>query len=406
MLASTPTATAWRLTLLLLTTTLGVLLLGHAAGPVAADAATARATTLSLSASPDAIVHGSVSTLTARLSRSGTTQRVAGQPVRFDARRLGTTEWARVGAGTTDANGRAVLRAYPKRHTEYRAVFAGTTDWAASRSKARTVRVAVAVSSTLEKSPIWLGRSTHLSGAVAPAHPGQEVLLQRRFSDGWRIIDQQSLRSDSTYRFKIRPTKRGAPTYRVVKRADADHDKGASRARELRVRGYAFPVVPASAASYPRDHHDYPATDIFAPCGTSVVSPTAGVVHEVNRVDTWDPKVNAGATRGGLSVSIIGTDGVRYYGSHFQRIESAIQPGVKVAARQLLGTVGRTGSARDTPCHLHFGISPPCGTGDWQVRRGVVWPWPYLDDWKAGRDRSPRAAVDAWEAANRSKCPR
>jgi peptidoglycan LD-endopeptidase LytH len=351
-------------------------------------------------------VYGQSTTLTAKLSRAGTTERVAGQRVRFDERRSGTTTWSRIGAATTNSNGRAVLTATPKRHMEYRAVFGGTADWEASRSKARTVRVAVAVSSTLEASPIWLGRASHLSGAVRPAHPGQNVSLQRRTSDGWKTIDEQALTAESTYRFRIKPTKGGTTTYRVVKRADADHDRGVSARRSLTVRAYAFPVKPASAASYPRAHHDYPATDIFAPCGTSVVSPTAGTVHEVSRVDTWDPAVNSGPTRGGLSVSIIGRDGVRYYGSHFQRIESGIEPGAKVAARQLLGTVGRTGSARNTPCHLHFGISPPCGTGDWQVRRGVVWPWSYLDAWKGGTDRSPRAAVDAWEAANPSRCPR
>jgi peptidoglycan LD-endopeptidase LytH len=168
---------------------------------------------------------------------------------------------------------------------------------------------------------------------------------------------------------------------------------------------YVFPVTPVSKASYGRDHHDYPATDIFAPCGTAVVSPTLGVVHEVSYKDTWDPAVNDGATRGGLSISIIGDDGVRYYGSHFQQITAGIKPGVRVKAGQSLGTVGKTGSARPTPCHLHFGISPPCGTGDWEVRRGVVAPWPYLDAWKAGDHLSPVRAVQRWASANPRLCP-
>jgi peptidoglycan LD-endopeptidase LytH len=167
---------------------------------------------------------------------------------------------------------------------------------------------------------------------------------------------------------------------------------------------YTFPVQPPSAASYGRDHHDYPATDIFAACGTRVVSPTAGVVLEVSRTDRWDPAVNDGATRGGLSVTVFGDDGVRYYGSHYATIARSIEPGVRVTAGQTLGTVGRTGSARPTPCHLHFGVSPPCGFGDWEVRRGVVWTWPYLDSWKAGGSRSPAAEVAAWRAANPTRC--
>jgi peptidoglycan LD-endopeptidase LytH len=167
---------------------------------------------------------------------------------------------------------------------------------------------------------------------------------------------------------------------------------------------YVFPVRPASAASYGRDHHDYPATDIFAACGTAVVSPTSGVVLEVSRRDRWDPAVNDGATRGGLSVTVFGDDGVRYYGSHYASIRSGIEPGVRVTAGQELGTVGRTGSARPTPCHLHFGISPPCGFGDWQVRRGVIATWPYLDAWKAGTPRSPAAEVAAWRSADTTRC--
>jgi peptidoglycan LD-endopeptidase LytH len=168
---------------------------------------------------------------------------------------------------------------------------------------------------------------------------------------------------------------------------------------------YVFPVQPASAASYGRDHHDYPATDLFAACGTTVVAPTAGVVDEVSRTDRWDPAVDDGATRGGLSVSIVGDDGVRYYGSHHQTIRSEIEPGVRVRAGQTLGTVGRTGSARDTPCHLHFGISPPCGQGDWQVRRGVIATWPYLDAWRTGTARSPAREVSAWRETNLERCP-
>ena len=54
----------------------------------------------------------------------------------------------------------------------------------------------------------------------------------------------------------------------------------------------------------------YAATDILAKKGCKVVSPTAGVIDEVNRIDRWSGKTNLGPDRGGLSVSIIGDDGV------------------------------------------------------------------------------------------------
>ncbi len=147
---------------------------------------------------------------------------------------------------------------------------------------------------------------------------------------------------------------------------------------------YVFPVA-GCKVNYARAHHDYPATDILAKQGCRFVSPIDGVVDEVNRTDNWSGKTNLGIDRGGLYVSVIGTDGVRYYGSHLRTIVKSIEPGVAVKAGQLLGTVGSTGSARGTSPHLHFGISwpTPSQPNVWWVRRGVVLPWKYLDAWNA-----------------------
>ena len=157
---------------------------------------------------------------------------------------------------------------------------------------------------------------------------------------------------------------------------------------------YVFPVADCKV-NYARAHHDYPATDILAKQGCKFVSPVEGVVDEVNRTDVWSGKTNLGPERGGLSVSIIGTDGVRYYGSHLRTIVKSIEPGVAVKAGQIIGTIGSTGSARGTSPHLHFGISWPTPTqaNVWWVRRGAVLPWKYLDAWNAGKDLSPVKAV-------------
>jgi murein DD-endopeptidase MepM/ murein hydrolase activator NlpD len=159
---------------------------------------------------------------------------------------------------------------------------------------------------------------------------------------------------------------------------------------------YVFPVADCKV-NYARAHHDYAATDILAKKGCKFVSPIDGVVDEVNRTDLWSGKTNLGIDRGGLYVSVIGTDGVRYYGSHLRTIVKSIEPGVAVKAGQLLGTIGSTGSARGTAPHLHFGISWPTPTqaNVWWVRRGAVLPWKYLDAWNAGKDLSPVKAVAA-----------
>ena len=157
---------------------------------------------------------------------------------------------------------------------------------------------------------------------------------------------------------------------------------------------YVFPIVGCDY-TYAKAHHDYPATDILAKAGCRYVAVTSGVIDEVNRVDSWSGKTNLGVDRGGLYVSFIGTDGVRYYASHLRTIPQSIQPGIEVKAGRLLGTVGATGSARGTKPHIHFGLSWSTPPQTWWVRRGMVWPWKYLDAWKAGKDLSPAKAVEA-----------
>lgn len=156
---------------------------------------------------------------------------------------------------------------------------------------------------------------------------------------------------------------------------------------------YQFPV-PGCKVSYSKYHHDYPATDIQAKLGCPFVAPIGGVVQDVNLKDRWSGRTNLGKDRGGLSVSLIGDDGVRYYGSHLSKVEPGIEPGVRVEAGAKLGEIGSTGSARGTKPHLHFGISYPTSPGDWEIRRGVIWPWKYLDAWRAGKNLSPVAPIE------------
>jgi peptidoglycan LD-endopeptidase LytH len=386
-----------------------LLVVGPFAGTAeAAPGATATvvASKVSVKAEPTTITYGATVTLRASVVRDGTSTALAGRSVRFQARAVGAGSWTRIGTVKTDSAGRARTTHAPRVNTEYRAVVRADATTLGSKSTRRTVEVRPRLTLATSHATINLGRAATLSGKVSPGHAGTEVLLQRRRNDGtWAIESRHRLDDDSRYSISFRPTTGGTKTVRVKLPAHGDHASGSSPAVKVNVRTYAFPVKPASQASYGRAHHDYPATDIFAACGTDVIAPTAGVVQEVSRQDLWDPAVNEGSTRGGLSVSIVGRDGVRYYGSHFATITKGIEPGVKVATGQTLGTVGRTGSARPTPCHLHFGISPPCAVGDWDVRRGVVPTWPYLDAWKAGKQLSPAKEVAGWKAANPTRCP-
>ena len=163
---------------------------------------------------------------------------------------------------------------------------------------------------------------------------------------------------------------------------------------------YTFPIA-GCTVKYGKYHHDYPATDIDAKKGCAFVAPITGVIDEVNIVDKWSGKTNLGADRGGLSISLIGDDGNRYYGSHLSKIEANIVPGYKVATGEKLGEIGTSGSARGTKPHLHFGISYPTDKGVWWIRRGVglekgkTSPWKYLQAWQVGKDLKPKVVIPA-----------
>jgi murein DD-endopeptidase MepM/ murein hydrolase activator NlpD len=165
---------------------------------------------------------------------------------------------------------------------------------------------------------------------------------------------------------------------------------------------YVFPVK-ASNVDFHTTHSKYPATDIFADCGESVVATTSGVVLEISLKDVYVEGSPDGPDNGGLFVSLLGDDGVRYYGSHLSKVQSGIKAGVRVAAGQVLGKVGHTGNANGV-CHLHYGISPACAkVGDWKVRRGVIWPATFLTSWRKGGTKSPVATVAAWKSAHNCK---
>jgi len=156
----------------------------------------------------------------------------------------------------------------------------------------------------------------------------------------------------------------------------------------VRVIAYVFPVADA-AVTYGKVHHDYPATDIFCDIGSAFVAVTDGVVDAIVREDLWDPASDVPADRSGLAVAIIGSDGVRYYGSHLSAIADGLTVGQTVRRGALLGKTGKSGNARFTPAHLHFGISQPTTPDDWEARRGQISPYPYLQAWQNGEVLTP-----------------
>jgi len=200
------------------------------------------------------------------------------------------------------------------------------------------------------------------------------------------------------------PATTAAPTTSSAQAAPTTTAANATTPRKPEPVRYRFPVA-GCRARYANAHHDYPAADMFTQRNCAFVAPVAGRVDEVTRTDRWDPATNRGADRGGRSVSLVGVDGVRYYGSHLEAVLPGVVPGLRVRAGQPLGRIGNSGSARFTDVHLHFAISWPTRPGVWWIRRGVVPPARYLDSWRAGGDLSPARAVQTALEAAGSKVP-
>lgn len=163
---------------------------------------------------------------------------------------------------------------------------------------------------------------------------------------------------------------------------------------------YTFPVS-GPEVFYPRDHLDYPAADLSG-CRQLVRAPISGVVVDVRDTDNWDPAVDSPGTRGGLTITLHGDDFVRYYFSHLGRL--MVKKGQRVESGQKIATVGQSGNAKTTLCHLHFGMSRICPMSEQNVRRGEIWPQPYLDDWRRGINTSPNREVQRLTRTNPTAC--
>jgi hypothetical protein len=178
----------------------------------------------------------------------------------------------------------------------------------------------------------------------------------------------------------IPPTETGTPT----------------QTEPAQILTYKFPIQPIDFVDFADgvSSHGYPATDIFAPEGTSFISPVDGVVDFVSTVDRWEPVLDDPALRCGLCISVIGLDGVRYYGAHLSSIQPGIHPGVNVQAGQVLGTVGHSGDAL-IPCLTFILASPIPYPEDWKTRRSELNPYPFLIAWQEGISVTHCFSVDS-----------
>lgn len=111
------------------------------------------------------------------------------------------------------------------------------------------------------------------------------------------------------------------------------------------VKGKRFDDTWGAARSQGRRHEG---VDIFAKKNTPIRSTTPGIVTKIGR-----------NRLGGKVIGIQGPGAWHYY-AHLNKF-ARIRLYERVKEGQVIGYVGKTGNAKTTPAHLHYGVYLPSG---------------------------------------------
>jgi murein DD-endopeptidase MepM/ murein hydrolase activator NlpD len=114
-----------------------------------------------------------------------------------------------------------------------------------------------------------------------------------------------------------------------------------------------MPVVGVQPRDLSNSWHDprsggrvHKGIDIFASRGTEVVAVADGIISYIG-----DQRL------GGHCVWLTTENGASFYYAHLDRWAPGLYEGMEVQSGDLLGFVGNTGNAKNTPSHLHFAVN-------------------------------------------------
>lgn len=208
---------------------------------------------------------------------------------------------------------------------------------------------------------------------------GLRARLTRRYRDhprgSWVAVAYASARAANG---RAAPESREKEKRAESRRGGKGKDARAKRRRapELRRlrtgRGYSFPVRGrhrfTNDYGAPRQHTGtHVGNDIFARAGAPVVAVTSGRLFRVGtrRVP-------------GNRLWLKGPRGDTFFYAHLSAFAQEARNGLEVKAGDVVGFVGSTGDAEQTPPHLHFEVHPKGGD--------PVNPYPFLRAWEKRRD--------------------
>jgi murein DD-endopeptidase MepM/ murein hydrolase activator NlpD len=138
-------------------------------------------------------------------------------------------------------------------------------------------------------------------------------------------------------------------------------------------KGYVFPIY--GKHSYTDDYGaaradtgTHEGNDIFAATGTPVVAVCDGSLNRVGTLPIAGNRLWVKCDKGGDS----------FFYAHLSAYATDTRSGLDVKAGTVLGFVGSTGDAEQTPPHCHFEVHPGDGP--------AVDPYPFLRAWEGHRD--------------------
>lgn len=190
---------------------------------------------VTIAASPASVLFGRATTIAGQVTGNGnggvevTLQAKAAPPVTG-------ASFTNVATTTTDASGNYTFTQLPLANTQYQAEAKASPK---VTSPVVTVNVRKAVSLKLSDSTPKRGSRVRFSGTVKPAHDGAVALIQKRAKTGkFTTVAKVTLvasktTGQSSYHKRLRIRRSGV--YRVRVPADADHARGTSRKRRIRV---------------------------------------------------------------------------------------------------------------------------------------------------------------------------
>jgi len=206
----------------------------------------------------------------------------------------------------------------------------------------------------------------YAAASVPRAAPAPDTETTRERETAQRQAERRTARPERRARAQRAPARRRAPELEALRTA----------------RGYAFPVHAGYSYSNdwgaPRERTGtHEGNDIFAATGTPVLAVADGRLFRVGTRKIPGNRVWLKSEQGDTL----------FYG-HLSAFAEDARNGAEVEAGDVIGFVGSTGDAEQTPPHLHFEIHPRGGE--------ATNPYPFLRAWETRRDVPPAAWLERY----------